>query len=113
MPKKPESRPTPKLTGTVQATIAQPSRTGFSGDGLRRSIAMATTIISKANRNSNALPGKIFPICAPSAAANAPGMAKAMAGFQRTLPARQCGIKLMKAVSATASAVVPMTTCGF
>lgn len=58
-----------------------------------RIIKAAMTSIRMAKRNSSFLPSTALPRVEPIYAAMAPTMAKITASFQRTLPARACGIR--------------------
>jgi hypothetical protein len=76
-----------------------------------RSMAMPTAIIASANRNKSLSPETGLPIEDPIAAPTMPAAANVAAHGHFTLPARQWPIRLPKALSETASALVPIATC--
>lgn len=69
------------------------------------------TIMSSPNRKSSHRPSNDLPIVEPRPAPTIPQAANTSAQGQRTLPARARVIRLDKALSATATALVPMATC--
>ena len=74
-------------------------------------MAMPTAIVASANRNKSLPPATSLPIEEPIAAPAISAAANVAAHGHFTLPARQWPIKLPKALSETASALVPMTRC--
>ena len=79
---------------------------------LRTSIITAITIISSPNSRSSFWPSKRLPMAEPAAAPAMPAREKTIAQGQRTLPTRAWPTRFEKALSATATELVPMATWG-
>jgi hypothetical protein len=113
MPKKPETAPTPRPMAMMRGALPALKRTSPS-PSLRRGISMAipTAIITSANSGKRICASVRLPSAAPAIAPAAPAAANTVAHGHLTLPRRAWATTLAKALTDTASALVPMATCG-
>ena len=112
IPKKPESAPVASPSASSFGTFRRSSCTPSSPAAERpASIRPATTSINIANSTSNFWPSTILLRLEPANAPSTPAAANTKAQRHFTVPRRACCARFAAALTATASALVPIATC--